>query len=559
MSTPYDLTNWKTPVVPAPLLPFLAALAEGPLGGLVARTFLRDVGVDAWRTTPVEAATPAIHPIFEGSERGDEAEFERACVSPTPPDPHGRFESAGDFHRAYVTGRTTPSEVAERVLAWSKDLDGRPVPMRVLIAQSADDVRAQAAAATARYKAGASLGPLDGVPVTIKDELDVRGYGTTVGTSFLGKTPATTDAFVVARLRAAGALLVGKANMHEIGIGVSGINIHHGACRNPYNPEHMTGGSSSGSAAAVAAGLSPIAMGADGGGSVRIPAAFCGVFGLKATFGRVSEAGAAPLCWSLGHVGPLAATAADLALAYAFTAGRDPADPNTFLAPGVTLDGETTVPAGLRIGVFDPWFADASTDIITACQAALRVLEQGGATRTSVTLPHLAAARFAHLVTIVGEMAASHATYLREETRRYSPEVRLTLALTSHFRHTDYINAQRHRAETYARFAVALKTADVIAVPTTARTAPRIPESALEFGYSDTTVTDQIMRNCAVSNLTGLPAVSVPVGYDRDGLPVGLQLIGRPYSEALLLRLAAAIEPGCERRTPAVHRRLLGI
>ena len=170
-----------------------------------------------------------------------------------------------------------------------------------MIAVNRDDVMKQAREATQRIKAGKPLSIFDGVPVAVKDELDMVPYPTTVGTSFLGKSPAKEDATVVARMRAAGALLVGKTNMHEIGINVTGLNPHHGTTRNPYNTDHFTGGSSSGSATAVAAGLVPVAIGADGGGSIRIPASFCGVFGLKPTFGRVSEHGAAPLCWSVAH------------------------------------------------------------------------------------------------------------------------------------------------------------------------------------------------------------------------------------------------------------------
>jgi Asp-tRNA(Asn)/Glu-tRNA(Gln) amidotransferase A subunit family amidase len=158
------------------------------------------------------------------------------------------------------------------------------------------------------------LGPLDGVPIAVKDELDQVPYATTAGTRFLGREPASSDATVVARLRSAGALLVGKTNMHEVGLGITGVNPHHGTSRNPYDPARITGGSSSGSAAAVAAGLCPIAVSADAGGSIRIPAALCGVVGLKPTFGRMSERGAAALCWSLAHIGVIGASSADVAL-----------------------------------------------------------------------------------------------------------------------------------------------------------------------------------------------------------------------------------------------------
>jgi Asp-tRNA(Asn)/Glu-tRNA(Gln) amidotransferase A subunit family amidase len=180
---------------------------------------------------------------------------------------------------------------------------------------------------------------LDGVPVPVKDEVEMLPFGTTVGTRFLGKTPAKQDSTVVARMRATGALMVGKCNMHEIGIGVTGLNPHHGTVRNPYNINHHTGGSSSGPAAAVAAGFGPVAIGADGGGSIRLPSGFCGVVGLKTTYSRVSEFGAAPLCWSVAHLGPIAGTARVVAMGFAILAGADHNDPHTHNQPEISMDG----------------------------------------------------------------------------------------------------------------------------------------------------------------------------------------------------------------------------
>ena len=558
MSDDYTAKPWGAPRVAGGMMPVAAALAEGPLGGLIARKFLKDVGVEALRVAPVIEGPAAIHPVFAGMLTMHEASSP-AVVPEVPPGPESPFVSARDLTRAFASGATTPLKVAEGVLEWSKMLDQRNVPMRVFIAQQADDVLAQARASTERWRTGQPLGPLDGVPVAVKDELDQRGYPTTVGTSFQGGAPKAEDAFVVSRLRAAGATLIGKANMHEIGIGVSGINVHHGACRNPYHPEHMTGGSSSGSAAAVAAGLCPIAVGADGGGSIRIPASLCGVFGLKATFGRVSESGAAPLCWSVAHVGPLAATAHDLALAYAVMAGADPHDSNSRQAPRVELDGfDAPDLRGLRIGVFAPWFNDADAEVVYACEQLVDHLVRSGAQRSAVTLAGLDLARTAHVITIVTEMRASQAAFLAEDSRRYSPEARLSLALAGHLRATDRVLAERYRVEIFRSFMAALAQVDVIVSPSVACTAPRIADDALECGQSDIAMTDRIMRFAAVSNLTGLPALTVPAGYDALGLPIGLQFIGRPWSEALLLRFARHAESGVSRASPRVYRRLFG-
>jgi Asp-tRNA(Asn)/Glu-tRNA(Gln) amidotransferase A subunit family amidase len=554
----YTPKPWKAPRVAGGVMPLAAAAAEGPLGALIARKFLEDVGVAELRRLDIDALPSTCHPVFAGVSPVPSAPAEVAAVPEVPPGPPSPFASARDFTAAYASGRVSPADVAERVLEASTALDQRNPPMRVFIAQQGADVRAQAAASAARWRAGRPLGPLDGVPVAVKDELDVQGYPTTVGTSFQGGAPARADAFVVARLRAAGAVIIGKANMHEIGIGVSGINVHHGACRNPYHPEHMTGGSSSGSAAAVAAGLCPIAVGADGGGSVRIPAALCGVFGLKATFGRLSETGAAPLCWSVAHVGPLTATAYDLALAHAIMAGADPHDPNTLAAPPVSLSGfDAPDLRGLKIGVFEPWFNDADAEVVHACEALVAHLRRCGAEVRKIVIPGLELARTAHVVTIVSEMAASQARFVAEDSRRYSPEVRLSLALAAHLRATDRVQAERYRTLMFRHFMAALAEVDVIAAPSVACTAPRIPDDALEFGMSDIGLTDRVMRFAAVSNLTGLPSLTVPAGYDLMGLPIGLQFIGRPWSEALLLRFARHAEAGVERQPARVRLALL--
>ncbi|MCK5197858.1 MAG: amidase, partial [Spirochaetales bacterium] len=213
------------------------------------------------------------------------------------------FPGIDDYASLYRKKKITPLEVAEKLLEIIYDDEGAD-PLNAIIKLDREDFLGQAADSAERLKAGKPRSLLEGVPIAVKDEIDALPYSTNVGTSFLGQSAAAADAEVVRRLREAGALILGKANMHEIGIGVTGINPHFDSTRNPHNPECYTGGSSSGSAAAVAAGYCPAAIGADGGGSIRIPASLCGVTGLKPTFGRVSERGAAPLCWSVAHIGP---------------------------------------------------------------------------------------------------------------------------------------------------------------------------------------------------------------------------------------------------------------
>ncbi len=559
----YDLVDVKAPRASGNLLRMLATLLENPVtGAALANKIVTDAGIVYLRDTPCDDPHPTTPPLpMLPAPDAFQAEPTAALSLDLPAGaaPGFAFESVADFEAAYREGRASPVDVAERVLAWTGATEELTPKMRIFISQRRDDVLRQAEAAAKRWQDGAPLSPLDGVPVAVKDELDQTPYPTTVGTRFLGQVPASADATVVARIRAAGAVLIGKTNMHEMGLGVTGLNPHHGACRNPYDPAHATGGSSSGPAAAVAAGLCPVAIGADGGGSIRIPSGFCGVVGLKATFGRVSEHGAAPLCWSVAHVGPIAATVRDTALAYALMAGPDEHDPNSRRQPPVHLagydDGDLS---GVTIGLYRPWFEDADTAVVHHARRGVALLEAAGAKVVEIEIPNLRLLQSTHLVTIASEMAAAHARYFPGHKKDYGLDTRMNLALARRLTAADYVHAQRHRKRLCDHFLTALKQCDVIATPTTGCTAPEVPTDALVTGESNLPLTTKIMRFAQPGNLTGLPGISVPAGYDESGLPVGLQLMGRPWAEHTLLRLARVVEAGTERRAPKVHRRLLG-
>ncbi|MFT7621070.1 MAG: Asp-tRNA(Asn)/Glu-tRNA(Gln) amidotransferase A subunit family amidase [Myxococcota bacterium] len=558
----YDLVPVKAPRAAGNLLKMLAPVLENPItGAALAGKILADAGIQYLRDIPCDAAhttapplpmLPAPNALTPTDTAPPSLDLPRQAI------PGFSFETAADFTDAYAAGRVSPIEVAERVLAWTGATESQEPKMRIFISQRRDDVMRQAEASARRWRNGESLGPLDGVPVAVKDELDQTPYPTTVGTAFLGRSPASSDATPVARMRAAGALLIGKTNMHEMGLGVTGVNPHHGACRNPYDPARAPGGSSSGVAAAVAAGLCPIAIGADGGGSIRIPASLCGVVGLKATWGRVSEHGAAPLCWSVAHVGPIAATVRDTALAYAMMAGPDPLDPNSLRQPPLTLDDfDRTDLTGIKIGVFRPWFEDAEAEVVARCREALGHLEAAGATIVDVIIPELRAMQSAHLVTIASEMAAAHARYFAEHRKSYGLDTRMNLALARRLTAADYVHAQRHRTRLCQHFTDVLRHVDVIATPSTGCTAPLIPADSLVTGESNLPLTATIMRFAQPGNLTGLPGISVPAGYDDAGMPVGLQLMGRPWAEHTLLNLGRVVEAAVSRQSPVVYRGLL--
>lgn len=559
----YDLKSVKLPYFFGFLLKQFVNLIEGPLSGLVVPQLLDSAGISGFRKLQFDDS-PIVHPLaYNGmlhSKGQDKKRIIPDFIKIKCPDRQDdfRFETIQDFSTAYREGSITPLQVAENVINAITASNTNSPSLYAIIASYTDDLLDQARVSTERYKRGDILSPLDGVPIAVKDEFDMVPYPTTVGTKFLGDKPAQIDATIVSRLRSAGALLIGKANMHEVGIGVTGFNAHHGTVRNPYNPGHYTGGSSSGPAAAVAAGLCPAALGADGGGSIRIPAAFCGVIGLKPTFGRVSEFGAAPLTWSLAHCGPIGAHTVDVAIIYAAIAGPDPKDKMSWHQREPEYHGwESRSVEGMKLGVFWPWFRHASPDVVAMCEEMLQKYESLGAIIEEVIIPDLEAARVAHTITIAGEIAQSMEQYSEKHYKDFSLEVRTNLTLARALTASDFILSQRVRARTINHFNNALSKVDVILTPSTGIVAPPIPPKALPDGESDLTTLIEIMRFATTPNLTGLPAISFPVGYTEHGLPVGMQAIGRAWDEVSLLKIAGAAEKFVVRQKPQVYYQLL--
>ena len=558
--TTYNLSSLKLPTLRGRTLRLFASALDSPLQGAMVGQLLKQGGVTALRDKHY-GDVPTFYPlaIEEAAAQRDTPPLDwpalqTALLRQTNREP---FANVTDYARAYRDGVTTPEAVAEAALAAVADADDDPRPLRAFRAMDRADVMRQARAAAERHRAGRPLSLLDGVPVAVKDEVDQIPYGTTVGTSFLGQSPATEDATVVARLRAAGALLMGKTNMHEIGINPDGFNEHYGIVRNPYSLQCHAGGSSNGSAAAVAAGLCPVAIGADGGGSIRIPAALTGLVGLKATFGRVSEHGAAPLTWSMGHLGPIGATVADVALVYAGIAGPDPLDPNSLHQPPVTLDGwDQPDLRGLRLGIYRPWFDHAEACIVEDCQAMVDRLVEMGATVHDIEIPELDEMRVAQVVTILAEMAANMAAH-EAHWKELSPSTRVNLSLGRAATAGDYLQAQRVRTRAINHFRRAFNACDVILTPATAVTAPVVPDNCEADGWSDLSTVTELMRFAMPANLTGLPAIAFPVGYDPRGLPTGMQAMGRPWAEHTLLRVASAAELVLARRRPPTYYTLL--
>lgn len=403
---------------------------------------------------------------------------------------------------------------------------------------------AAAAAAEREIGSGEYRGPLHGIPIALKDLVMTRGIRTTCGSRILKDWVPDADATVAARLAEAGAILLGKLNMHEFAYGPTGVNPHYGTAANPWGRDRMPGGSSSGSGAAVAAGLCAGALGTDTGGSIRIPASLCGIVGLKPTYGRVSRAGVVPLAWSLDHIGPMTRTVTDAALLLQALAGHDPADPSTaaVAVPDYRRASDAD-PRDLRIGVVrEAVFERLHPEVRAAVEAAARMLERLGVRVKDIRLPRIHHAGPATFAIITAESMAYHEPYLRTRASEYGADVRARLLTGQFVLATQYLKAQRARQVLRAEVDAVLASVDALLLPTTPIPAPRIDEREATVDGVREDVRAWLTRCTRPINLTGHPALSLPCGLTSEGLPVGLQLVGRHFDEATLLRLGRAYE-----------------
>jgi aspartyl-tRNA(Asn)/glutamyl-tRNA(Gln) amidotransferase subunit A len=423
------------------------------------------------------------------------------------------------------------------------------------IAITREQALAAARQADLDFARGADRGPLQGIPLAIKDIIATSDAPTTANSRVLdptwGKRP---DATTARRLRGAGAALTGKLGLHEFATGWPDPTTGFKVVRNPWNLGHSPGGSSSGTGAAIAADLVLGGLGTDTSGSIRGPAAYSGISGLKPTFGRVSKEGCVPLGYSLDNIGPMAHTARDCALMLQALAGYDPADPCTVDVPvpdyAAALTGSV---AGLRIGVPRGYFFDApdlDPEVQAAVLAAVEALGKAGATIVEVAIPHASAGNYACTVTIRSESYAFHEKDLRERPELYGRHTRRVLQLGALFSATDFVQAQRVRSIVKAETAAALTEADVLIVPTMLGTAASFTGYEPDGRLSASSYT-------GFFNMTGSPALSVPCGFSRAGLPIGMQVVGRPFDEATVLRVGDAYQrlTDWHDRRPPTHDR----
>lgn len=417
--------------------------------------------------------------------------------------------------------------------------------LQAFITITADRALHAARQADAELAAGRDRGPLHGIPVAVKDLFLTRGVRTTCGSKVYENFVPHIDAAVVERLAAAGAVLLGKLNMHELAYGVTSANPHFGPVRNPWNTEHSPGGSSGGSGAAVAARIAYAAMGSDTGGSIRIPAAFCGTVGLKPTYGRVSRHGALPLAWSLDHMGPLTRSVRDAAIVLNAIAGHDRRDQTSSRHPVVDyLPEEGCSIRGLRVGFPENfYFERLDAGVESSVRGAIARAESLGAVVKPVQVPDVEALNAVARVILLAEASAIMEPHL-EHRHRFGPDVLALLDQGRLLPATDYINAQRLRRQMRREFDKLWSEVDCLITPTTPSTAPRIGENTIRLGGRDEDARLATTRLVRGINALGLPALSMPCGLGASGLPIGLQIIGPAFEEALILRIGAALEDG---------------
>ena len=450
----------------------------------------------------------------------------------TAPDPV--YAGAAELGRCYRRHDLSPAEVARAQL---ERIDRFDPALRAYITPTPERALEDARAAE-RALAGGNAGPLEGIPLGLKDLIDTAGILSTSGSPLFADQVPTRDATVAERCRAAGTVLTGKHNLHELAYGTTSNNPHYGTCRNPWNPDHVAGGSSGGSAVALAIGMCTLAIGTDTGGSIRIPASACGVVGLKPTLGRVSRRGVWPLAWSLDTLGPMARSVEDAALLLGAIAGHDPEDPWSVDAPaGDFVAGLEGGVRGLKIGISRPvLFDDLEPDVEAAVEAAIALLVKLGAEVRELKHPSLEHAYTAFHAILASEASALHEPFLRQRPGDYSEPMRQALEQGFMISAVDFVNARRHQQRLRADMVAAFSSIDVLVCPT-------LPKTALAVGEPTSREPRLAWNRLLVPfNLAGLPAISIPCGFDRRGLPIGLQIAGRWWDEATVLRAGRAYE-----------------
>lgn len=443
-------------------------------------------------------------------------------------------------------GSLSPVELTQAALARVEQTEEK---LNAYVRLNADYAMTAARQAEEEIKAGRYLGEMHGIPVAIKDLYDIAGLPTTCSSEVLHDHMAQHDSACVARLKAAGAIAIGKTHTHEFAYGIATPTTG-----NPWNPDYIPGGSSGGSGATVAARGCFMAMGSDTGGSIRIPAAVCGVVGLKPTYGRVSRTGVASLSWSLDHVGPLTRTVRDAAISLKWLAGYDPRDPGSANEPvGDYLSALDAGVKGLRIGVpSNFFFEDVDPDIEAATRKAIEHYASLGATLVDVELPYAEQIMGVEFGLCLPEASAYHQHMLRERADLYGEDVRSVLEAGELIPAVDYIQALRVRQMMKLAWSEMYSKIDAMIAPTVVGPATKRGQENIDWGGGqEEPIKSAFVRLSAPANVTGLPSIAVPCGFTDSGLPLSFQVIGRPFDEAGILRIAQAYQTSHDWHTRA--------
>jgi aspartyl-tRNA(Asn)/glutamyl-tRNA(Gln) amidotransferase subunit A len=433
-------------------------------------------------------------------------------------------------------GKTASSEITQLLL---EQIHRTEPKLKAYVTVCERGALEQAEAADRKLKAGQAPGMLHGVPVSIKDLFETEGVLTTCGSKLRQSYVPKSDCTVVKRLKREGAIVLGKTNTHEFALGAITP-----PTRNPWNLDHIPGGSSGGSAASIAACSSIAATGSDTGGSIRIPCSFCGVVGLKPTYGRVSRAGVFPESWSLDHIGPITRSVEDAALMLGVMAGHDPLDPTSSDEPVPDYLRRLRDPtSGLMVGVPSNYFFErCDQEVSKSVQSAIEILMQLGCRRVDFRFPRSVEIVAAHIAIDQSESSSYHRESLAQRPGDFQPDVRLLLEQGMFISAVDYIQAQRFRGLVFNEVMRLFERFDVIVTPTQPITAPLVGEQTIRFADGEETVDSAVSRFDAPFNLLGLPSLTVPCGFSNDGLPIGMQIVGRPFDESTVLQVGYAYE-----------------
>jgi aspartyl-tRNA(Asn)/glutamyl-tRNA(Gln) amidotransferase subunit A len=463
------------------------------------------------------------------------------------------LQTIGELSRQLHSGTLSPVELTEYLLSRIETLDGKLHAFKLV---ARDRALAEAQAAELALRAGRDVGPLHGIPYAAKDLFDVRGLPTTAGSNLLQENIATADATVIRRLNQAGMILLGKTHTVQFAYGGVGINHHHGTPHNPWHTaHHVPGGSSSGSAVAVASGMVPMALGTDTGGSVRIPASLCGTVGLKTTVGQVSRVGVFPLSWSLDSVGHLTRSVEDAALVYQCIQGIDPQDSSTCRTrPQDVMTGLKDGVRGLRLAFAETVFWDeADAEVVQAVRACGEVFAKLGAHVRNLAFPEAAEAQALNPrgLVIAAEAYTIHQERLEAHFQEYDPIVSQRMIHGKEITATEYLRTTQAWTRLRAKVQHTLRDIDALLVPTTMIPALRVEavDASLE-AYTQRNL--QYLRNTAIGNILNLCGLSVPCGFTSQGLPIGLMIYGKPFHEDVVLRVGYAYEQATDwhRRSP---------